>query len=43
MENVCIFLVIWNILQPFGTFYSHLEYITDIWYTFCPFGNLVVN
>jgi hypothetical protein len=25
-------MAIWNILQPFGIFYDHLEYFTTIWY-----------
>jgi hypothetical protein len=28
--------------MPFGTFYSHLEHFTAIWYILWPFGNAVV-
>jgi hypothetical protein len=32
------FTAIWNILQPFGIFYSHLEYFTAIWNILQLFG-----
>jgi hypothetical protein len=32
------FMVIWNILLPFGIFYCHLEYFTAIWNILLPFG-----
>jgi hypothetical protein len=28
-------------MENVGIFYGHLEYITVIWYTLCPFGILV--
>jgi hypothetical protein len=34
------FAVNWNILRPFGLFYSHLVYIVVIWYIFSLFGTL---
>jgi hypothetical protein len=30
-------------MENVGTFHGHLEYITAIWYTLGPFGNLVVS
>jgi hypothetical protein len=45
MENVGMFIAIWNIWQPFGIFCVHLVYLVSIWYilwsigTFC--GRLV--
>jgi hypothetical protein len=32
MENVGIFMVIWNIESPFGTFCGHLVNIFPFWY-----------
>jgi hypothetical protein len=32
MENVGIFMVIWNILKPYGKFQSYLVYFMVIWY-----------
>jgi hypothetical protein len=34
MENVGIFMTIWNILRPFGTFYGNLVQFVLIWYIF---------
>jgi hypothetical protein len=38
MENVGIFMTIWNILRPFGTFYGNLVQFVLIWYIFFRFG-----
>jgi hypothetical protein len=32
------FMPIWNILQTFGIFYSHLVHFVFIWYIFSGFG-----
>jgi hypothetical protein len=32
------FTAIWNILQPFGTFYEHCHNFVFIWYIFSGFG-----
>jgi hypothetical protein len=34
MQNVGIFMTIWNIVRPFGKFYGNLVYFVVIWYTF---------
>jgi hypothetical protein len=28
-------------MENVGTFFGHLEYVTAIWYSLCPLGNLV--
>jgi hypothetical protein len=40
VENVGIFMPIWNMLWPFGIYYGHLVYYVVIWYIFHRFGTL---
>jgi hypothetical protein len=38
LENITIFLAIWNILRTFGIFYDHLVHFVFIWHIFSGFG-----
>jgi hypothetical protein len=40
MVYIGLFLAIWNILRPFGTFYGHFGNLVAIWYIFPHFGIL---
>jgi hypothetical protein len=40
MQDVVIFMAIWSILRPLGTFRGPLVYLMAIWYLFSRFGTL---